>query len=109
MLRVMQARSGGNNNTGIAIADQVIGPENADIAANASRFKITILSTGTGVCLIAAGNHTGGGAVGFPVAGGAADDDGTGRTWWTHNQAAIWIWDLAGAGTCKWRYHEETF
>jgi hypothetical protein len=52
---------------------------------------------------------TGGGALGVPLQGGTADDDGTGEYWSTDATYAVWIWDSGGTGTCKFRYVEEVW
>jgi hypothetical protein len=51
----------------------------------------------------------GGGAIGVVVPGGLVNDDGIGGRLSTTSQAAIYIWDVSGAGTCRYRYIEETW
>ena len=50
-----------------------------------------------------------GGTLGAVLKGGTADNDGTGGQLTTESVEAIYIWDLSGAGTCKYRYVEEVW
>ena len=77
------------------------------IAANANRANMLIQSAGTTACLVSIEDATGG-TLGVIVAGGTADDDGTGGLFTTSSVDAIYIYDLSGASTCKYRYIEET-
>ena len=110
-LSVVQAQPNGpSTNSALTVADQVVAPaENADIAANTNRANILIQSAGTTTCLVAIGTSTGGGVNGVVLKGGTADNDGLGGEITTESVEAIWIWDLGGAGTCKFRYIEEVW
>jgi hypothetical protein len=95
--------------SGLEVADQTVGPEDADIAANANRANLLVRMSGTTACMVSLGSSTGGGADGLPYVGGTVDDDGNGEWFRTESTEAVWIWDISGAGTCKFRYIEEVW
>jgi len=86
----------------------VVANQTANIAifANPNRANLLVQSSGTTTCLVAIGTPSGG-TRGVILAGGAVDDDGTGGLLTTESLEAVWIYDLSGAGTCKYRYIEE--
>ena len=103
---VVQSQPNGlSANGALAAANQADG---ITIAATATRANILIQSSGTTACLVAIGAATGG-TDGVILAGGTADDDGTGGLLTTESTEAIYIYDLSGAGTCKYRYIQEVW
>ena len=103
-VRTIEAQPDSATNSGLTVADQTA---TVAIAANAARANLLIQSAGTTTCLVSIEDATGG-TLGVIVAGGTADDDGTGGLFTTSSVDAIYIYDLSGASTCKYRYIEET-
>jgi len=104
-LRTVETQPDAATNSGLTAADQ--SEAAPDIAANASRHNLLVQSSGTTTCLVSVEDTTGG-TNGVIVAGGTADDDGTGGTFTTTSTDAVYIYDLSGSNTCKYRYIEET-
>lgn len=103
-LRVVEASPSGQTFTAVD-PDQVEAA--ADIAANASRYRLTCQNVGTSAARIRVGAATGG-TIGFVLGGGASSNDGTGGSWTTGLQGSVFIYDLAGAGNADTMCIEET-
>ena len=105
-LRIVHAQPDGPSVPGVlTAADQTA---NAAIAGRPTRANILVQSAGTTACLVSVGAATGGTA-GVILSGGTSDDDGTGGHLATESVEAIWVYDLSGVGTCKFRYIEEVW
>jgi|TARA_Y100000310_G_scaffold345705_1_gene468538 hypothetical protein len=101
--RVVEAAPSGRTNTAVD-PDQV---DAADVAANAARVSILCQNVGTEPAMVRIG-ATSGGTTGLVIGGGASANDGSGGTFTTRDQGAVYLYDLNGNGNADTQCVEET-